>query len=40
VDDVEHGMHMGDIVLIEPGEEHHLLAGEESPIVNLWLHAE
>ena len=31
---------MGDIVLIEPGEEHHLLADEEDPIVNLWLHAE
>ena len=40
VDGVEHEMCVGDIALIEPGEEHHLLADEEHPIVNLWLHAE
>jgi len=40
VDGVEHEIRMGDIALIEPGEEHHLLADEEDPIVNLWLHAE
>lgn len=38
VDGVEHEMRMGDIALIEPGEEHHLLADKEDPIVNLWLH--
>jgi len=40
VEGVEHEMRRGDIALIEPGEEHHLLADEEDPIVNLWLHAE
>jgi quercetin dioxygenase-like cupin family protein len=40
VDGVEQEMRRGDIALIEPGEEHHLLADEEDPIVNLWLHAE
>ena len=40
VDGAEYEMGVGDIVLIEPGEEHHLLADEENPMVNLWLHAE
>jgi len=40
VDGVQREMRVGDIALIEPGEEHHLLADEENPIVNLWLHAE
>jgi len=40
VDGVEREMHMGDIALIEPGEEHHVLADGKDPIVNLWLHAE
>jgi len=40
VDGVEYEMRMGDIALIEPGEEHHLLADSEDPIVNLWLHVE
>lgn len=29
----------GDIVVIEPGENHHLISDEKEPIVNLWLHA-
>jgi mannose-6-phosphate isomerase-like protein (cupin superfamily) len=29
----------GDVVLIEPGEDHHLISGVEDPFVNLWLHA-
>ena len=40
VDGVEHEMRVGDIAVIEPGEEHHLLADKEDPMVNLWLHAE
>jgi len=34
----EHPFEAGDIVVIEPGEEHHIVADEESPIVVLWLH--
>jgi len=29
----------GDVIIIEPGENHHLISSEEDPIVNLWLHA-
>ena len=36
----EHPFEMGDIVVIEPGEDHHLVADEEKPVVNLWLHGE
>ena len=39
VDDVEHDFNMGDIVIIEPGEEHHIRADKVDPIVNLWLEA-
>jgi quercetin dioxygenase-like cupin family protein len=31
---------MGEIVIIEPGENHELVADENDPLVNLWLHAE
>ena len=30
----------GDVILIEPGEDHHLISSDEDPFVNLWLHAE
>jgi quercetin dioxygenase-like cupin family protein len=29
----------GDIVVIEPGEDHHLISDDKDPCVNLWLHA-
>jgi mannose-6-phosphate isomerase-like protein (cupin superfamily) len=29
----------GDICIIEPGENHHLIADKGDPCVNLWLHA-
>ena len=29
----------GDIILIEPGEDHHLIAAEENQLVTLWCHA-
>lgn len=28
----------GDIVVVEPGENHHLIADEHDPCINLWLH--
>jgi quercetin dioxygenase-like cupin family protein len=43
VDGVEHDFAMGEIVIIEPGENHELIrhpADESDPLVNLWLHAE
>jgi len=29
----------GDVVVIEPGEDHHLVADADDPCINLWLHA-
>ncbi|MCU6707508.1 cupin domain-containing protein [Paenibacillus sp. J5C_2022] len=40
--EVDGGMHAvkpGDIIVIEPGEDHHLISDERDPIVTLWLHA-
>jgi Uncharacterized conserved protein, contains double-stranded beta-helix domain len=28
----------GDVILVEPGEDHHLISGEEEPLVTLWCH--
>ncbi|MCD6289759.1 MAG: cupin domain-containing protein [Anaerolineae bacterium] len=30
---------VGDVIIIEPGENHHLISSEEDPLINLWLHA-
>ncbi len=38
IDCARHAMELGDIILCEPGEDHHLVAGGESTCVNLWLH--
>ncbi|NLN18052.1 MAG: cupin domain-containing protein [Firmicutes bacterium] len=29
----------GDVLIIEPGEEHHLVSDEQDPLVHIWLHA-
>ena len=29
----------GDIIIIEPGEDHHLISSSHNPFINLWLHA-
>ena len=29
----------GDILIIEPGEDHHLISSADDPLINLWLHA-
>ncbi len=34
-----HAFTTGDILVAEPGEDHHLLADARDPCVNLWLHA-
>ncbi len=39
IDGTSHGMVTGDIIICEPGEDHHLVADECNPCVNLWLHA-
>lgn len=39
IDGVRHELVTGDICVVEPGEDHHLIADEADPCVNLWLHA-
>jgi len=34
-----HPVEAGDIVIVEPGEDHHLCSSGEDPIVTLWCHA-
>ncbi|MHB0859431.1 MAG: cupin domain-containing protein [Anaerolineae bacterium] len=34
-----HPLVTGDVFVVEPGENHHLIADMEDPCVNLWLHA-
>ena len=31
-------LHAGEVLIIEPGEEHHIIGDPEFPIVNLWFH--
>jgi len=38
IDGNTHDMVTGDIIVCEPGEDHHLVADETAPCVNLWLH--
>ncbi|MBD3320340.1 MAG: cupin domain-containing protein [Chitinivibrionales bacterium] len=35
----KHPMVTGDVFVVEPGEDHHLVADAEDPCVNLFLHA-
>ncbi len=31
-------VHAGEILVIEPGEDHHLVGDPEHPMINLWFH--
>lgn len=39
IDGVMHPMVTGDICVVEPGEDHHLVSDEDDPCVNIWIHA-
>jgi quercetin dioxygenase-like cupin family protein len=39
IDGVREPVQAGDLLIIEPGEDHHLISSEHNPLVNLWLHA-
>ena len=39
VNETHHPVRVGDIVIIHPGEDHHLIAGKENQLVTLWCHA-
>ncbi|MCU6712292.1 cupin domain-containing protein [Paenibacillus sp. J5C_2022] len=34
-----HDVRSGDVIIIEPGEDHHLCSSEEDPVVVMWCHA-
>jgi len=40
VDDDVHEVRAGDVIVIEPGENHHMTSGEDDPLVVVWLHIE
>jgi len=40
IDGVRESASAGDVILIEPEEDHHLISSEDDPFVILWLHAE
>jgi len=40
VDGVREPVRAGDVILIEAGEDHHLISSEHNPLINLWLHAD
>ena len=35
-----HDAKTGDVIIIEPGENHHMGSSEEDPLVIVWLHIE
>jgi mannose-6-phosphate isomerase-like protein (cupin superfamily) len=39
MDGQRHELRAGDICVVEPGENHHLVSDRADPCVNLWLHA-
>src|SRR5579871_3182128 len=40
IDGLREPVRAGDILIIEPGEDHHLISSEDDPLINLWLHAD
>ncbi|HWD38631.1 MAG TPA: cupin domain-containing protein [Fimbriimonas sp.] len=40
VDGIREPARAGDVFVVEPGEDHHLISSEDDPFVNLWLHAD
>lgn len=39
VDGARYPLTTGDVLVVEPGEDHHLISDAEDPCINLWLHA-
>ena len=39
VDGERHVLRAGDVCIVAPGEDHHLISDAQDPCVNLWLHA-
>lgn len=39
IDGRREAIQAGDVLVVEPGEDHHIIGDPEYPIVNLWFHA-
>lgn len=39
IDGVREPVRAGDVIVIDPGEDHHLISSDHDPLINLWLHA-
>ena len=39
IDRTAHPIKAGDLIVVEPGEDHHLVSGLDDPLVTLWCHA-
>lgn len=39
IDKVFHPVGAGDVIVVEPGENHHLISSVEDPLVVIWCHA-
>jgi len=39
INGTRHPVAAGDVLVVEPGENHHLVSSRNEPIVNVWLHA-
>ena len=39
IDGTVYPMVTGDIIVVEPGEQHYLTADEQDPCINIWFHA-
>jgi len=39
INGVKHSVTTGDVIIVEPGEDHHLISDVTDPCVNLWFHA-
>jgi hypothetical protein len=40
INGVRESAQAGEVIIIEPGEDHHLISSAHNPFVNLWLHAD
>jgi quercetin dioxygenase-like cupin family protein len=39
IDGITYPLVPGDVLIVEPGEDHHLVSDAFDPCINLWLHA-
>jgi quercetin dioxygenase-like cupin family protein len=40
IDGKEEPLHAGDVIVVDPGEEHYIYASEDTPTINCWFRAD